>query len=109
MVYVRDTSVLSHCAGRVPHVSQYFFERVDSLERYSCRFFKMMGGASAGDWNCPNCEAMVFASKNACYKCHTPKPQGAGGYDQGSFFSFGVGSPVLQTTLCYMLVEARSR
>jgi len=58
----------------------------------------MMGGASAGDWNCPNCEAMVFASKNACYKCHTPKPQGAGGYDQGSFFSFGVGSPVLQTT-----------
>ena len=40
---------------------------------------KMMGGAYAGDWNCPNCDATVFASKNSCYKCQTPKPAGTGG------------------------------
>ena len=27
-----------------------------------------------GDWTCPNCAAHVFASKTACYKCRTPKP-----------------------------------
>jgi hypothetical protein len=48
----------------------------------------MMGGASAGDWNCPACDAMVFASKNFCYKCKTPRPDGGGGgggYGDSSF------------------------
>jgi rubredoxin len=27
-----------------------------------------------GDWTCPNCEANVFASKNTCFRCNTPKP-----------------------------------
>ena len=29
-----------------------------------------------GDWTCPNCEANVFASKNTCFRCNTPKPRG---------------------------------
>lgn len=32
----------------------------------------------AGDWQCPNCNANVFASKLACYKCRTPRPDGTG-------------------------------
>ena len=52
----------------------------------SAGFVTMMGGEYAGDWNCPECGAMVFASKNACYKCKTPKPAGSGdggGYGGG--------------------------
>ncbi len=41
--------------------------------------FKMIGGAYAGDWLCPNCDATVFATKNNCHKCQTPKPAGTGG------------------------------
>jgi len=64
----------------------------------------MMGGEYAGDWNCPECGAMVFASKNACYKCKAPKPAGSdggGGYGGGGyggacsptgFLCWGVGS-----------------
>jgi len=26
-----------------------------------------------GDWECPNCHANVFASKDECFKCHTKK------------------------------------
>jgi len=26
-----------------------------------------------GDWNCPGCGAMVFASKKSCFKCHTTR------------------------------------
>jgi hypothetical protein len=28
----------------------------------------------AGDWVCPSCQAVVFASKLACLRCATPKP-----------------------------------
>eukprot|EP00439_Symbiodinium_sp_Y106_P009540 s4834_g1.t1 len=38
---------------------------------------KPAGGAGGterpGDWSCPNCGAMVFASKSECFKCHTKK------------------------------------
>ena len=27
-----------------------------------------------GDWNCPKCNANVFASKFSCFKCGEPKP-----------------------------------
>ena len=27
-----------------------------------------------GDWTCPHCQANVYASKQACFKCGTPKP-----------------------------------
>ena len=27
-----------------------------------------------GDWNCPRCRAVVFASKQNCFKCNTPNP-----------------------------------
>ena len=42
-------------------------------------------GARPGDWACPKCNANVFASKTACYKCGEPKPSGGGGggYDRG--------------------------
>ncbi|EKX48669.1 hypothetical protein GUITHDRAFT_162274 [Guillardia theta CCMP2712] len=30
-----------------------------------------------GDWQCPGCGSNVFASKMICYKCRTPKPEGA--------------------------------
>jgi RNA recognition motif-containing protein len=29
-----------------------------------------------GDWTCPSCNANVFASKSACFKCFTAKPGG---------------------------------
>ena len=32
-----------------------------------------------GDWTCPSCGANVFASKNSCYRCQTPKPDGGAG------------------------------
>jgi hypothetical protein len=44
-----------------------------------------VGGSGGGaprrdvDWSCPGCNALVFASKSECFKCHTPKPA-AGGY-----------------------------
>jgi len=31
-----------------------------------------------GDWECPKCGADCFASKDKCYKCDEPKPEGAG-------------------------------
>ncbi len=46
---------------------------------FAWQIFKMMGGASAGDWECPSCDANVFASKSTCYKCNTPRPGGGGG------------------------------
>ena len=27
-----------------------------------------------GDWECPSCQAHVFASKTHCFRCNTPKP-----------------------------------
>ncbi|CAE7501422.1 CSP3 [Symbiodinium pilosum] len=27
-----------------------------------------------GDWDCPNCGAMVFGSKDRCFKCGEPRP-----------------------------------
>jgi hypothetical protein len=27
-----------------------------------------------GDWSCPRCNALVFASKKNCFKCHCPRP-----------------------------------
>eukprot|EP00966_Prymnesium_polylepis_P094698 2192212-Prymnesium_polylepis.1 len=33
-----------------------------------------------GDWTCDNCGAHVFASKLACFRCHTPKP----GFEPGN-------------------------
>merc|ERR1719343_164902 len=35
-------------------------------------------GGKPGDWDCPSCGAMVFASKSSCFKCGTPKPGGGG-------------------------------
>ena len=42
------------------------------------------------DWSCPNCRMIVFGSKNACPKCHTPNPAGPGvpyhdGFDWDSY------------------------
>eukprot|EP00929_Paragymnodinium_shiwhaense_P034210 TRINITY_DN1864_c0_g1_i1.p1 TRINITY_DN1864_c0_g1~~TRINITY_DN1864_c0_g1_i1.p1 ORF type:complete len:156 (-),score=38.62 TRINITY_DN1864_c0_g1_i1:193-660(-) len=28
-----------------------------------------------GDWNCPKCGLLVFASKNSCFKCGADKPR----------------------------------
>jgi ribosomal protein L40E len=30
-----------------------------------------------GDWICQECNALVFASKNSCFKCSAPKPEDA--------------------------------
>ena len=36
------------------------------------------GGFVPGDWTCPNCSVKVFASRDACFRCSTPRPhQGA--------------------------------
>ena len=31
-----------------------------------------------GDWPCPSCQANNFASRNACFRCQTPRPASAG-------------------------------
>eukprot|EP00929_Paragymnodinium_shiwhaense_P082397 TRINITY_DN433_c1_g2_i1.p2 TRINITY_DN433_c1_g2~~TRINITY_DN433_c1_g2_i1.p2 ORF type:complete len:217 (-),score=63.58 TRINITY_DN433_c1_g2_i1:52-702(-) len=49
-------------------------------------------GGKAGDWQCTSCGGMVFASKNACFKCGAPKPAGGyGGYGGGGYQSAGGG------------------
>ncbi|KAL3147279.1 hypothetical protein ABBQ32_002769 [Trebouxia sp. C0010 RCD-2024] len=35
--------------------------------------------ARPGDWPCPNCNNICFASRDKCNRCDTPKPPGAGG------------------------------
>jgi hypothetical protein len=32
-----------------------------------------------GDWNCPGCSSHNYASRADCFRCHIPKPPGAGG------------------------------
>jgi hypothetical protein len=46
-----------------------------------------------GDWRCPECGANVFASRNACYKCHAPKPAGGGppAFSHGGGYGGGKG------------------
>lgn len=41
-------------------------------------------GERPGDWKCPNCAVMVFASKNECFKCHTRKDGTKGTGMEGS-------------------------
>ena len=36
-----------------------------------------------GDWTCPSCSGNVFASRNECFRCSTPRPAGAGGRGYG--------------------------
>ena len=36
------------------------------------------GDVRPGDWTCPSCGANVFASKSNCFRCQTPRPEGAG-------------------------------
>merc|ERR1719361_1823414 len=33
-----------------------------------------IGDTRPGDWQCPNCNVNVFASKTSCFKCGGPKP-----------------------------------
>jgi len=33
-------------------------------------------GLKAGDWTCPGCYDLVYASRSSCRKCNTPKPIG---------------------------------
>mmetsp|Transcript_20850 Transcript_20850/g.49726 ORF Transcript_20850/g.49726 Transcript_20850/m.49726 type:complete len:261 (+) Transcript_20850:109-891(+) len=50
------------------------------------------GGARPGDWTCPACSGNVFASKNFCFRCGEPKPDGAGGgYGGGGGGGYGGG------------------
>jgi len=37
------------------------------------------GDERPGDWSCPACNANVFGSKSACFRCGEPKPSGGGG------------------------------
>ena len=34
-----------------------------------------LGRNRPGDWECPECGAAVFGSKDACYRCSCPKPE----------------------------------
>ena len=46
-------------------------------------------GARIGDWECPDCGALVYASKQACYRCGAERPAGArsGGGEKGEGLS----------------------
>jgi cold shock CspA family protein len=39
--------------------------------------YKRRNEVRPGDWTCPGCGSNVFASKSTCFKCQTPKPEGA--------------------------------
>jgi len=41
------------------------------------------GEIRPGDWTCPGCNVNVFASRNACFRCHAPKPGTSGRYGGG--------------------------
>merc|ERR1719401_1687664 len=43
-----------------------------------------------GDWDCPACGKMVFASKDECFSCGEPKPRGGGG-GGGRYDDYGRG------------------
>merc|ERR1719221_777738 len=46
-----------------------------------------------GDWDCPQCGKLVFASKDECFSCGAPKPRGAGGGGggRGGYDDYGRG------------------
>merc|ERR1740121_1760455 len=44
-----------------------------------------------GDWDCPACGKMVFASKDECFACGEPKPRGGGGGGGGRYDDSGRG------------------
>lgn len=46
---------------------------------------------SPGDWPCPSCGNNCFAFRNACNRCGTPKPEGAGGGGGGGGYGGGGG------------------
>jgi hypothetical protein len=48
-------------------------------------------GYRPGDWTCPSCFFLNFASRTACYRCHTPHPGGM--YDMGGGGGSGYGDP----------------
>ena len=66
----------------------------------------MGGGAYAGDWICPSCDANVFASKNNCYKCQTPRPAVPGGGGGGGGYGAHRPSQHAQTPLCACVPDA---
>ena len=39
---------------------------------------KAAGGGRPGDWVCTQCGDLVFASKDACFRCGQPRPSGEG-------------------------------
>lgn len=65
----------------------------DAYQRIRCEISRSGGGGKGGgggggkggqerrpgDWDCPSCGAMVFAAKDSCFKCGTPKPRDGGG------------------------------
>ena len=51
---------------------------LDTLALQVDRFVGSSAPAERGDWSCPACGASVFASKDRCFACQTPKPAGGG-------------------------------
>ena len=49
--------------------------------------------ARPGDWMCPSCNNNNFASRTACFRCSTPKPDL--GLAQGNWNAGGAGSALL--------------
>ena len=48
------------------------------INRYANRQSRRFQFTRPGDWACPNCSVNNFASRTACFKCETEKPEGAG-------------------------------
>jgi len=42
-------------------------------------------GGKPGDWTCPNCSNNVWASKDVCGRCQTPRPQPQSGPDYSQY------------------------
>lgn len=47
--------------------------------------FDRGGSRKPGDWDCPSCKFMNYASRNQCWKCRTPKDGDDGYGDRGGY------------------------
>lgn len=63
--------------GRMQGMGQFGFQGMGQ-QNYGFGFGgNQQRGLKAGDWTCPNCGDLVYASRSSCRKCQTPKPMGA--------------------------------
>ena len=65
--------------------------KVDKVINLGDKPGKSGAAGAGGDWTCPACLADVFASRDKCFKCQTPKPKNASCFATSSSSNGGGG------------------